>query len=79
MFNDRNLKAIAAEHNATPAQIMLAWVLRQPDIIAIPKASRPEHIRENRAALDIELTDEDLAKLDKSFPPPARQIPLETL
>jgi diketogulonate reductase-like aldo/keto reductase len=79
MFNDRNLKAIAAEHDATPAQIALAWVLREPDIIAIPKASRPEHIRENRAALDIQLRDEDLAKLDKSFPPPSRKIPLEML
>ena len=79
MFNDRNLKAIAAEHGVTPAQIALAWVLREPDIIAIPKAIRPEHIRENRAALDIELTPEDLAKIDKSFPPPSRKIPLEML
>lgn len=79
LFNDRNLKSIAAEHGATPAQIALAWVLREPDIIAIPKASRPEHIRENRAALDIKLTAEDLAKLDQSFPPPKRKVPLEML
>lgn len=79
MFNDRNLKSIAAEHGATPVQIALAWVLREPDIIAIPKASRAEHIRENRAALDIKLTDEDLAKLDQSFPPPNRKLPLEML
>ncbi|HKV36559.1 MAG TPA: aldo/keto reductase [Pyrinomonadaceae bacterium] len=79
MFNDRNLKSVAAEHDATPAQIALAWVLREPDIIAIPKASQPQHIRENRAALDIELTAEDLAKIDKSFPPPKRKIPLEML
>lgn len=79
MFNDRNLKSVAAEHGATPAQIALAWVLREPDIIAIPKASQEQHIRENRAALDIELTREDLAKIDKSFPPPKRKIPLEML
>lgn len=79
MFNDRNLKSIAAAHGATPAQIALAWVLRHKDIIAIPKASRPEHIRENRTALDLELTAEDLAKLDQSFPPPSRKIPLEML
>ena len=79
MFNDRNLKSVAAEHDATPAQIALAWVLREPDIIAIPKASQPQHIRENRAALDIELTPEDLAKIDESFPPPKRRIPLEML
>jgi diketogulonate reductase-like aldo/keto reductase len=79
MFSDRNLKSVAAEHGATPAQIALAWVLREPDIIAIPKAGQPQHIRENRAALDIELTPEDLAKLDKSFPPPKRKTPLEML
>jgi diketogulonate reductase-like aldo/keto reductase len=79
MFSDRNLKSVAAEHDATPAQIALAWVLRDTDVIAIPKASRPGHIRENRAALDIELTPDDLAKLDQSFPPPVRKTPLEML
>jgi diketogulonate reductase-like aldo/keto reductase len=42
MFNDRTFKVIAAEHGATPAQIALAWVLREPDLIAIPKASRAD-------------------------------------
>ena len=79
MFSDRSLEAVAAEHEATPAQLALAWVLRERDIIAIPKASQPQHIRENRAALDIELTPEDLAKIDKSFPPPSRKVPLEML
>jgi diketogulonate reductase-like aldo/keto reductase len=79
LFNDRNLKSIAAEHGVTPAQVALAWVMREPDVIAIPKASRPEHIRENRATLDFAFTDEDLAKLDQSFPPPTRKTPLETL
>jgi len=79
MFNDPNLKSVAAEHGVTPAQIALAWVLRHRDMIAIPKASQPQHIRENRAALDIKLTDDDLVKLDRSFPPPSRKIPLEML
>lgn len=79
MFNDRNVKSIAVEHSATPAQIALAWVLRERDIIAIPKASQPQHIRANREALDIQLTKEDLAKLDHSFPPPKRKVPLEML
>ena len=56
--------------NATPAQIALAWLLRQESTIVIPKASRPEHVRENRGALDVELTEEDLAALDRAFPPP---------
>ena len=79
MFNDRTIKLIAAEHGATPAQIALAWVLREPDLIAIPKASRAEHIRQNRAAFEIQLTDDDLEKLDESFPPPKRKIPLEMI
>jgi diketogulonate reductase-like aldo/keto reductase len=79
MLGHPNIKTIASRHNATPAQIALAWLLRQPDIIAIPKASRPEHVHENRAALEIELTDSDIKELDKAFPPPKRKIPLEML
>jgi len=72
------IKSIASRHDVTPAQIALAWLLREPDIIAIPKAVQPQHIRENRAALEIELTDRDLEELDQAFPPPDRKIPLET-
>ena len=73
------IKKIAARHNATPAQIALAWLLRDPDLVVIPKASKPEHIRDNRAALDIKLADQDLRELDQAFPPPNRKIPLEML
>lgn len=79
MLGHANIKSVAARHNATPAQIALAWLLRQPDLVVIPKASTPEHLRDNRAALDIELTDQDLRELDHAFPPPARKIPLEML
>ncbi|MGH9881883.1 MAG: aldo/keto reductase [Pyrinomonadaceae bacterium] len=79
MLGHPNIISIASRHNVTPAQVALAWLLRQRDIVAIPKASRPEHIRENRAALEIELTDEDIKELDKAFPPPDRKIPLELL
>jgi diketogulonate reductase-like aldo/keto reductase len=70
------LKAIAARHRASPAQIALAWVLRQDGVIAIPKAVTLVHVRENRAALDILLTAPDLAELDQAFPPPHRKVPL---
>ncbi len=73
---DRRLAAIAARHDATPIQIALAWVLRQQGVIAIPKAIQPDHIRQNRAALDIHLTDADLAEIDRDFPPPSRKRPL---
>ena len=79
MLGQSNIKKVAARHNATPAQIALAWLLRQPDLVVIPKASKPEHLRDNRAALDIELTDLDLKELDQAFPPPDRKIPLELL
>lgn len=78
IFTNSAVKAIAARHNAAPAQIALAWLLRQPELVVIPKATQPQHIRENRGALDIELTDHDLQELNKAFPPPNRKIPLET-
>ena len=79
ILNDPSIKKVAARHDATPAQIALAWVLRQPDMVVIPKSSKPQHIRDNRAAHDIELTDQDLKELDQAFPPPHRKIPLEML
>jgi diketogulonate reductase-like aldo/keto reductase len=79
MLGHPDIKSIASRHGATPAQVALAWLLRQPDLVAIPKAARPEHIRENRAALELQLTAQDIKELDKAFPPPDRKIPLETL
>ncbi|ESZ75700.1 aldo/keto reductase [Mesorhizobium sp. L103C105A0] len=73
------LETVAARHNATPAQIALAWVMAQPGVIAIPKASSQEHVRQNFAALDIELTAEDLVELDRAFPPPTRKRGLEMI
>jgi diketogulonate reductase-like aldo/keto reductase len=79
MLGNRALAEIARRRNATPAQIALAWLLRQDGTIVIPKASRPEHVRENRGTLDIVLTDEDLAALDRAFPPPRGKTPLGML
>ena len=70
---------VARRHGATPAQIALAWVLAQPATIAIPKAVGEDHVRENRAAHDLVLTDEDLAALDAAFPPPKGRAPLEMI
>jgi diketogulonate reductase-like aldo/keto reductase len=70
MLGNRALAEIARRRDATPAQIALAWLLRQDSTIVIPKASRPEHVRENLGALDLKLTDQDLADLDRAFPPP---------
>lgn len=73
------LSAVAARHGATPAQVSLAWVLRQPGMIAIPKASTPAHVEANRAAAALNLDAEDLAIIDRAFPPPTRARALEML
>jgi diketogulonate reductase-like aldo/keto reductase len=70
---------VARLRDATPAQIALAWLLRQDGTIVIPKASRSEHVRENRGAVDIELTDADLAALERAFPAPKGKAPLGML
>lgn len=76
MLANPGLGEVARRRNATPAQIALAWLLRQEGTIVIPKATRPEHVRENRGALDIHLTEEELAGLDRTFLPPKRRTPL---
>ncbi len=73
------VQTVAGHHGATPAQVALAWVLRHDGVITIPKAGTTEHVRENRAALDVRLTGEDLAELDRAFPPPTEQQPLDVL
>ncbi|HWI26687.1 MAG TPA: aldo/keto reductase [Stellaceae bacterium] len=79
LLRHRALAAVARRHDATPAQIALAWLIRQEGVIAIPKAALPQHARENRRALDITLSAEDLAELDQGFPPPRRAEPLAML
>src|SRR4029077_434035 len=61
------LKRVAERHDATPAQIALAWVIRDDGVIAIPKAADLTHVHENRGAADIKLTKRDLEELDESF------------
>ena len=70
------LKTMAARVGATPARIALAWLLRQPDVIVIPKASSEAHVRDNHAALALTLAADDLAELDRAFPPPKGATPL---
>jgi diketogulonate reductase-like aldo/keto reductase len=73
------LRSVAKRHSATPAQVALAWVLRQPGVLTVPKAATREHVRENRGALDVQLAEQDLAELDRAFPPPAKKRALEML
>jgi len=79
LLREPALTAIAERHGASPAQIVLAWGLRHPHVICIPKASNPAHVRLNAAALDISLTIQDLAEIDAAFPPPRQNQPLAML
>jgi diketogulonate reductase-like aldo/keto reductase len=76
LARSRELKRIARELEATPAQVALAWLLHRDDVIVIPKAASETHVRENFAALDLRLGKQDLAALDRAFPPPKRKMPL---
>lgn len=73
------LRRVGARHAATPAQVAVAWTLRHPHVISIPKATEPAHIRQNAAAAGIGLTEADLADLDAAFPPPRGKQALEML
>ena len=70
---------IAQKHGVGPFQIALAWAMRHPNVIAIPKASSPEHVKANRAAADVVLDADDLAAIDRAFPAPTRKSHLEML
>jgi diketogulonate reductase-like aldo/keto reductase len=73
------LRRIAARHDASPAEIALAWVIRQDGVIAIPQAGTPEHVREDHDALAVHLTKDDLRELNEVFPPPTSKQELEVI
>jgi len=79
LLRNRALNAVAARHGATPAQVAIAWTLRNPGVISIPKAADPEHVRQNARAREIVLTEQDQAELDAACPPPKRKRPLAML
>ncbi|MFD6037551.1 aldo/keto reductase [Streptomyces griseoincarnatus] len=72
------LDAVARSLGATPTQVALAWVLQQ-GVTAIPRSGSPDHVRENRGAVDLHLPAEALDVLDEAFPPPSGPTPLEVL
>lgn len=77
LTRDPKLVVFAQASNITPAQVALAWLLRHNDVIAIPKTSRLEHLRENASALNIELTSAQLTELDRLFPAASKTDSLE--
>jgi diketogulonate reductase-like aldo/keto reductase len=79
LLTSRPLQHVAARLGVTPAQVALAWVLHQGQVLTIPKAGRVAHVRENRAAADLPLSLTDLAELDAAFPRPGQRQPLAML
>ncbi len=73
------LQAAAKRHDVTPARVAIAWGLRHPHVISIPKASNPAHVQDNAAAGDLVLTDQDLAEIDAAHRPPGRKQALDLL
>ena len=79
LLRNPKLAEFSKRHGMTPAQAALAWLMAKSDIIAIPKTGHRERMKENVAALDFELSKEQLAELDRLFPPPKKPVPLEML
>jgi len=73
------LASVAGRRGCTPAQVALAWLLMQVGVVAIPKAATEKHVLQNRAALDLERSEQDLAELDRAFRRPRMKRPLEML
>ena len=76
MMKNEAVLQVAEKHEASAYQILLAWVMQQPDVLAIPKSSSSKHLLSNLKALDIELTPEDLQILEKAYPKPEHKEPL---
>lgn len=76
LAGDAALAEVAQRHGASASQVALAWAMQQPGVMAIPKAVREAHLRENFAAASLQLTAEDLAEIDARFPPPKRRSAL---
>ena len=79
MLNHPELQSVAAKHKASAAQTALAWLFQRDGLNIIPKATTQAHVKENHAALNLHLTEQDIAALDHAFPPPTGPRPLEML
>jgi diketogulonate reductase-like aldo/keto reductase len=79
LLKNQALQAIAQQKGVTTAQIAIAWLLHQEQVIVIPKSSSIKHVEQNYAALNLELSATDLEALDAAFPPPSQRVSLEML
>jgi diketogulonate reductase-like aldo/keto reductase len=79
LFDDAHLQHIAQQKGISVAQVLLAWVIRQQGVLAIPKTSSVSHVQQNAAALSINLTDEELSIIDRTFPAPQSKTALDVV
>ncbi|MEK5059050.1 MULTISPECIES: aldo/keto reductase [unclassified Paenibacillus] len=79
IIGNETVMSVAEKHNITPLQLMLAWSIRNGQVLAIPKSSKEEHVKQNAAVYEVELTEEDLNELDIAFPKPDHKVPLEMI
>ena len=79
LYEDLHLQQIAQQKGISVAQLLLAWVIRQEGVLAIPKASSVRHVQENAAALNIRLSSEELAIINQAFPAPQHKMPLDVV
>lgn len=77
LLQSEAVKKVADKHKITPMQVLLCFVLSQNNMLAIPKASKLEHMKQNIECLKIKLDKEDFGMLNKAFPAPIRKVPLD--
>ncbi len=79
LFASEHLNQLAQQKGISVAQLLLAWVIRKEGVIAIPKASSVAHVQDNAAALQVSFSSDELALLNRHFPPPAAKEPLDVV
>ncbi len=79
VLRDAAVAKVAKKHGVAPAAVAIAWTMRHPNVVSIPKASNLAHVKENAAAADLVLDTDDLKALDAAFPPPRRKTSLGML
>ncbi|MFP7171174.1 aldo/keto reductase [Terribacillus sp. 7520-G] len=73
------VRELAKIYDVSVSQIALAWTIRSGQVLSIPKSGQAAHVMENADAGNLVLNEDDLAKIDKEFPPPASKVPLEVV
>jgi diketogulonate reductase-like aldo/keto reductase len=79
LLENKNVRQVAAKYQVTPMQILLSFVLRHEDMVAIPKAVQRSHVKQNAASINIKLSDDDLAWISKAFPAPIKKMEMEKI